>query len=128
MMLLRGSRRLRTNSFQRPAPRARAIWKPAGFSPAPTCEDAEQARIFIEQRGYAPDVAVALVEELKSPQWSAASTGGVLALATRLAGRWEVGEDAGLAALATSLERARAAAEGRALVSFVVQPARGGFA
>jgi ferredoxin len=125
MLVLHTARRVRLRTKMRPATRARAVWKPAGFDPAPSHVDAEQARTFIEQRGYPPAVAAAIVEELKSPHWSAGSAGGVLALATRLAGRWEVGEDAGLATLAASLERARAASEGRVLVSFVVQPARG---
>jgi 2Fe-2S ferredoxin len=70
------------------------------------------------------DIARGVVDALAKPEWGAGSA-GVLALATRLAGRWEVGEDAGLLSLAKAIERERAAADGRKLVSFIVHPPRG---
>jgi ferredoxin len=111
-----------------PRAHARSVWKPAGFAPkAPADADADraQARAFVEARGYHPALATAIVDELESPQWNASSAGGVLSLATRLAGRWEVGEDGGLSSLAAAVERARAASEGKQRIRFQVQPAQG---
>ena len=76
-----------------------------------------------ETRATQP-VAAPCGAELESPEW-AAPRRAVSALATRLAGRWEVGEDAGLGPLVAAVERAQAVSQGRARVSFSVRPARG---
>lgn len=109
----------------------RHIWKPtlpsgssaqASHSPE---EDRAEAIAFIQERGYSAKLAESIVAQLSGPDWGAASSGGVLALATRLAGAWEIGEDAGLKPLAVAVERDLAVNEGRQLVTFHVQPARG---
>ena len=116
------------------APRSRSlIWKPSlpganvsasslGVDPE---VDRQRAIEFVRDRGHAQPIAAAVVAELESPEWAASSSGGLLALATRLAGRWEVGEDAGLGPLVAAVERAQAVSQGRARVSFSVRPARG---
>ena len=86
--------------------------------------DRDAARRFVMERGYLPEVADAVVAALAAPEWGA-GPGGLLALATRLAGRWEVGEDAGLGSLAGAVEREVAEASGRQRVSFKVTPVRG---
>lgn len=123
--------------LQRPVPRAprwqavlsRGVWKPAmlpGTAAASSdpATDRLEACTFIEERGYSPALAEAIVDALDSPEWGAGPSGR-LALAKRLAGAWEVGHDAGLAALAAAVERSHAASEGKRLVSFIVNPARG---
>ena len=105
----------------------RTVWKPSlpsGAAIAPP-DDREAAIAFVVERGYSPSTAQAVVESLESPEWNARSVGGVLALASKLAGAWEIGEDAGLKSLAVSIERARLASEGKELVQFFVEPVRG---
>ena len=112
----------------------RHIWKPtlpsgasatASAGPRDAAADRREAVAFVEARGYSPAVAHAVVDQLAGPEWGASGAGGVLALATRLAGAWEIGEDAGLKALAVAVERELAITEGRQIVTFHVQPARG---
>ena len=104
-----------------------AKWKPAGLAPPPPANDREQALAFVEERGYAPELAAAVVDSLGSSDWApaASSAGGVLALSKRLAGRWEMGLDEGLADLAKSLEIQMAAKAGKQQVTFSVVPPRG---
>ena len=87
--------------------------------------DRATAAAFIVERGYEPVLADAIVAALSKPEWGAAAAGGINALATRLAGRWEVGEDAGLHSLAKAVERELAATTGKAVVRFKVMPPRG---
>ena len=79
---------------------------------------------FVEERGYEPVIAEGVVKALSKPEWGS-NAGGLLTLATRLAGRWEVGEDAGLHSLAKAIEREMAVRTGRELVKFQVVPSRG---
>ena len=72
----------------------RHIWKPtlpsgasatASAGPRDAAADRREAVAFVEARGYSL-VAHAVVDQLAGPEWGASGAGGVLALATRLAG------------------------------------------
>ena len=98
----------------------------AAMQPLDPAADRLQAITFVQARsGQATATAAAVVDALAKPEWGASGAGGLLALATRLAGRWEVGEDAGLASLVAAVERDLATRAGRELVRFTVLPARG---
>ena len=121
-------------SLHRCAPNAllrRQLWKPSlpssgGAGPVVDLQaDRARAVDFVQQRGYTPAIAEAVVKQLSGPEWGAASGGGLHALATKLAGAWEIGEDAGLRSLAVAVERELAVNEGRQLVAFHVRPSRG---
>ena len=108
---------------------ARHVWTPAAlpgmsFAASDPVADRAAAVKFVGERGYEPAVAEAVVKALENPEWGA-GPGGLLALSTRLAGRWEVGEDAGLHSLAKSVENEMAKHTGRALITFRVVPSRG---
>ena len=104
-----------------PPPLPGAQQTPAAITPA---GDRAAAVQFVQERGYTPELASAVVDALAKPEWGA-GVGGLFALSTRLAGRWEVGEDAGLHALAKAVEREMAEAAGREVVMFRVVPPRG---
>jgi len=86
--------------------------------------DPDMARDFVVQRGIHPEVAKAVIKELSSPDWGV-PPGGLLAMVTRMAGRYEVGEDAGLNSLAQACEREMSASLGKQLVRFWVTPNNG---
>ena len=98
----------------------RAVWTPTlppGMAAPPSgpvdaAADRAAALAFIEERGYPPATAAAVLTELSKPDWGA-SAGGLLPLAKRLAGAYEVGDDAGLRALAVAVEKEFAAAAGK---------------
>ena len=109
-------------------PRPRRVWTPgplpgASSSALDAAADAARAEAFVRERGYSEEVSRGVIKALSAPDWGGASP---LALATRMAGAWEVGEDAGLRDLAMSVERELAKNAGRSLVAFAVTPARGG--
>jgi len=106
---------------------SRPKWRPAGLPPPPPEKDRELALAFVEERGYEPSLASAIIDSLTSPDWAAAaaSAGGILALARRLAGRWEMGQDEGLHDLAKSIQIEQAAKAGKQPVTFSVVPPRG---
>ena len=108
-------------------PLARTIWKPAGLAAPPPADDRELALAFVRERGYSENVSAAVVDSLASADWApaAGAAGGVMGLAKRLAGRYEMGLDEGLHDLAKSLEIELAAKEGKQRVTFHVTPARG---
>ena len=87
-------------------------------------DDERRAAQFIQSRGFPLDVAQAVVDKLKHPDWGG-KQGQVLQLAQKLAGRWEVGEDAGLSVIANAVQQELAAKEGKQLLTMWVQPSAG---
>ena len=117
-----------------PRSHQRTLWKPSlpsasssvnSFEPIDPVADRAAAQQFVEDRGFSPAVARGVIDQLATPDWGAETVGGLHALASKLAGAWEIGEDAGLRSLAVAVEREMARAEGRQLVTFHVKPARG---
>ncbi|CAL1170654.1 unnamed protein product [Cladocopium goreaui] len=81
----------------------------------PYQEDQEEARAFVLERGYSPQIANGILEALKLPG-AGIPPGKFLSTVKEMAGRWEVGEDAGLHSLAKSVEQELSQQEGKRVV------------
>lgn len=79
----------------------------------------QEARAFVEARGYSPEVAEGIVDALMA-SGTGITAGTVLSMVKSMAGRWEVGEDNGLIAMAKAVEQELALTQGKKVVKFFV--------
>ena len=113
------ARRLAWASHPRPNAAALNFVQKRSLAGGVRRNERNEAKQFIIDRGYSPEISQGIVDALMSPG-TGITAGTVLATVKKMAGRYEIGEDAGLEAMAKSVEIELAKTAGKKTVRFRV--------